>query len=92
MTDGSNSGRIGLIAGNGTLPELVANTLKRDGKDPFIVGIEGEASANLQAFDFITAYTGHPGKVVSALKSAGVTDVVMVGGVRGRPQIRRMRP
>ncbi|MEL6920812.1 MAG: UDP-2,3-diacylglucosamine diphosphatase LpxI [Pseudomonadota bacterium] len=92
MSGASDTGRIGLIAGNGSLPLMVAQTLKMDGANPFVVGIEGEANAQLEEFDFISAYTGHPGKIVSALKRAKVTDVVMVGGVRGRPQLSRVRP
>lgn len=85
-------GRIGLIAGNGALPLLVARTLEMEGNAPFVIGIEGEADRQLEAFDFVSAYTGHPGRVVAALKRAKVTDVVMVGGVRGRPQLHRFIP
>ncbi|MEO0542546.1 MAG: UDP-2,3-diacylglucosamine diphosphatase LpxI [Pseudomonadota bacterium] len=84
--------RIGLIAGNGTLPLLVAETLQLHGKNPFVVGIEGEADPKLRAFDFTSVYTGHVGRVVSALKAAKVTDVVMVGGVRSRPKYHRIIP
>ncbi|MEO1748644.1 MAG: DUF1009 domain-containing protein, partial [Pseudomonadota bacterium] len=89
---GTFAGRVGLIAGNGTLPLLVAKTLEMDGVKPFVVGIEGEYDRQLEAYDFVSAYTGHPGRVVSALKKANVTDVVMVGGVRGRPQLHRFIP
>ncbi|MEM1377605.1 MAG: UDP-2,3-diacylglucosamine diphosphatase LpxI [Pseudomonadota bacterium] len=92
MPDETPSGRIGLIAGNGSLPVMVARTLSINGKSPFIVGIEGEAESALRDFDFVSAYSGHPGKVVSALKKAKVTDVVMVGGVKGRPSLSRLRP
>ncbi|MEL6819127.1 MAG: UDP-2,3-diacylglucosamine diphosphatase LpxI [Pseudomonadota bacterium] len=89
---GKPPGRIGLIAGNGALPLLVAKTLEFDGIRPFVVGIEGEYDPQLETYEFVSAYTGHPGRVVSALKKAKVTDVVMVGGVRGRPQLHRFIP
>ncbi|MEL6435829.1 MAG: UDP-2,3-diacylglucosamine diphosphatase LpxI [Pseudomonadota bacterium] len=84
--------RVALIAGSGALPVMVADALAEAGRDPFVVAIEGEASDALKRHDHVEAYSGHPGVVLRALKASGAQEVVMIGGIRGRPDLRRIRP
>ncbi len=81
--------RIGLIAGNGTFPFLVLRAARQIGHDVVVVGIEGEASPELEplarelggtAFSWIPL--GHLGKCLKALKDGGVRRAVMAGQVK----------
>lgn len=75
--------RIGLIAGSGRFPVLFAETARRRGVEVVAVAHRGETDPELaQAVDAITWV--HPGQLdalIDALKQAGVTRTVMVGGI-----------
>ena len=80
---------IGLIAGNGTFPFLVLRAARQLGHDVVVVGIEGEASPDLDALARElgrTAFTwislGQLGKCVKTLTDAGVRRAVMAGQVK----------
>jgi DUF1009 family protein len=90
--DGDRSGRIAIIAGNGQLPVTVAETLEKQGRNPFIFAIEGEADPALHRFEHETIYTAHIGRLLSTLKKVKPTEVVMIGGVRSRPNLLRIIP
>ncbi len=87
-------GRLGLVAGSGSLPVLLARSLVARGEDaPYVLTITGEARAH----DFAGCETApialeEIGDLVGRLRSAGVTHCVLAGGVASRTSLRRMRP
>ena len=85
-------GRVAIIAGNGRIPVYVAEKLAEEGRDPFIFAVEGEADPELLGYEHAVIGTPEIGKLLSMLKKISPSEVVMVGGVRGRPSLRRLRP
>ncbi len=77
---------VGLIAGSGRLPFLVANGIRKQGRPVIIVGLSGQASPRLMDFadKFVWAGITRPGKWISHLRSNGVHETVMIGGVTKR--------
>jgi len=77
---------LGLIAGNGRFPFLVAAAARRAGRPVVAVAIEEEASPDLaQAVDAIHwVGLGQLGKCIDALRAAGVREAVMAGQVKHR--------
>jgi DUF1009 family protein len=75
---------VGLIAGSGRLPFLVAQGVKNLGRPLIVVGLAGNASPRLQdmADEFVWAGITRPGKWISALRRYGVHETVMIGGVK----------
>ena len=75
--------KIGLIAGWGDLPRAVASEARRKGFSVFAVGLEPVVDESIEQYvdevDFINV--GKLGKIISALKKAGVTRAVMAGKV-----------
>ncbi len=87
----ANDGPVGVIAGNGRLPFLVADGIHARGGVVCAVGLKGSCSPDLaQCCDqFQIAGIARIGKWIRTLKKWGVQEVVMVGGVdHGRKYAR----
>ena len=81
-----SGGPLGLIAGNGRFPFLVAEAARRAGRKVVAVAIREEASADLAAAvdEIHWVGLGQLGRCIDALRGAGVTDAVMAGQVKHR--------
>jgi DUF1009 family protein len=77
---------LGLIAGNGRFPFLVARAAKRAGRRVVAVAIREEAELSLEAEADETHWVslGQLGRAIDALKGAGVHEAVMAGQVKHR--------
>ena len=81
--------KLGIIAGGGALPGLLAAACKTAGRDYFVLGLTGFANAaSLSADAWICV--GELGKAFAALNGAAVKEVVMAGTVR-RPAIAELK-
>lgn len=83
--------RCGMIAGGGSLPVEIARNLTARGVKVHIVMIEGEADDALRAFPHTILNWAELGRAVSALKRAGMKDMIMVGRM-SRPSFATARP
>lgn len=83
--------RVGLLAGSGALPFLIARNLRETGHEPYVISAEGEASADLAEFDGEVLALEHFARVRPALVKAGVTHLVLAGGIGRRPVWHRFR-
>jgi hypothetical protein len=74
---------IGLIAGSGRLPLLFAESARRQGLRVFAVAHKGESDPALErAVDGVQwVRVGQIGKILDALKGAGVRRAAMAGGI-----------
>lgn len=74
---------LGLIAGGGQLPCMVAEGAKAAGLKVVCVGIDDSVSEGLkESVDvFCTAAVARPGSWIRKLRRHGVTDTIMVGSV-----------
>ena len=79
--------RIGLVAGNGRFPLLFAAAARAEGVHVVAVAHRGETSEDLVALvDELTwVRVGELGKLIRALRRAGVRRAVMAGGI-GKPR------
>jgi len=84
---------IGLIAGAGRLPVLVADGIIRAGKSPVIAGLSGFANPILEGLGDSFAWTGltRTGSWIRFLKRHGVKQSVMIGSVRKADMYLSMR-
>lgn len=89
---GKAGGRqIAIIAGSGRIPLYVADQLAAHGDEPFIVAIEGEADTGLLRYPHEFVYPAHVGKFRDILRRIRPDAAVLIGGVRKRPDLRRVR-
>jgi UDP-2,3-diacylglucosamine hydrolase len=79
---------VGLLAGGGLLPTLVAGAVGT----PFIVAFDGQTDPYFAAqYPHRWVRLAAIGATIRALKMAGVSEVVLAGGM-GRPPLRSLRP
>lgn len=83
--------KIAIIAGGGKLPLEVADGAARTGIEPFVVGINGEAGAEISAFDHEFLSWGQLGTLFGLLKERGISHAVFAGSVKRRPDILKMK-
>ncbi|MEL7048592.1 MAG: UDP-2,3-diacylglucosamine diphosphatase LpxI, partial [Pseudomonadota bacterium] len=82
---------IGILAGGGSLPLEIAASLKAQGRRVQIVVLEGEADDLAARPDTIVRNWGQIGGIISAFKSAGCRQILIVGSV-SRPDLTRIKP
>lgn len=84
---------IGLIAGDGRLPFMVAKGAKDVGLKVICVGLAGYAEARLanEVDEFYIVEIARPGSWLRKLKKHGVTKAIMVGGIARRQIYIRRR-
>lgn len=92
-TEDLQGGRVAVIAGGGALPVAVATTLARQGADPFVVVIAGEADdpAAFAQTDHIVIRSEELGRLLPKLKKKGVARLVMAGNMERRPRLTAIR-
>lgn len=91
MPGSTREGRIGILAGGGSLPLEIAHSLAARGAPPFLVLIDGEADADFSGFETTRANWGQIGRMIRSLQQAGCTRLVLAGRVR-RPDLARIKP
>jgi UDP-2,3-diacylglucosamine hydrolase len=81
-----NNPPLGLIAGNGRFPFLVADAARGAGRKVVAVAVKEEASPELAGSvdEIHWVGLGQLGRCIEALKAAGVTEAVMAGQVQHR--------
>jgi DUF1009 family protein len=84
------SGPLGIIAGSGLLPSIVADAAAARGLPLHIVGISGEASPTIERHPHTWVKWGEVGKVFAALDKHGCRDLVIIGAVT-RPDLAHVK-
>ena len=86
--------KIGLIAGNGQFPLLIAQAARSKGWEVCAVGYQGETDPQLA--DHVTVlewlYLGQIKKMIKFFRGNGIKDAVMIGGVTKTKMFTNVRP
>lgn len=83
---------VALIAGGGQTPLYLADRLEARGVPFFVAMIEGDADPALRAYDHMMINVAALGRLEAALKARRIRTIVMLGSVKGRPDINQFRP
>jgi len=83
-------GPLGIIAGRGPLPCVLAESAAARGLPLHIVAIRGEAREEIERFPHTWIKWGEIGKMFAALDKNGCGDLVIIGGVN-RPDLSNVR-
>jgi DUF1009 family protein len=77
-------GPVGLIAGNGRLPFLIAQGARSAGRRVVVVALRGQADGGLRDLADAFAWAGvvRPGRWIRLLRRHGARQAVLAGGVR----------
>ena len=77
---------IAIIAGNGKLPGEIASALRAKGRAVYIFAIEGQADGDFTSYNNVTMELERTGSFFKKLKYHKIKEVVLAGGVIGRPE------
>ncbi|MSP42694.1 MAG: DUF1009 domain-containing protein [Alphaproteobacteria bacterium] len=81
---------LGIIAGSGPLPVLLAGQCRSQGREVFIAGIIGAASPDIASFPHQWIGLGGVGTLMRALRRHKCEEVVFIGAVQ-RPELRHLK-
>jgi len=81
---------LGLIVGAGDLPRAIAFAARDAGRKVFIVPLAGIADGWVADFPHQFFSPGEPGRIIKALKDAGVAEVLLAGKVE-RPRFSELK-
>lgn len=85
-------GKLGIVAGAGSLPARLIDVCRRSGREVFVLAFEDQTDpATVEGVDHAWFRFGAFGAALKALRASGVEELVMVGSIK-RPDIRAMRP
>lgn len=73
---------VGILAGSGRLPEIIAAELARQGTRLFIIALTPATGNWVKAYRHADVPVTHLSRLVGELKSAGVKTIVLAGGLR----------
>lgn len=90
--DANTVGRVAIIAGGGSLAVRVAEELAARGRDPFVIAVQGEADPALLRYEHTVIGVAQIGALIATLRRISPSDVVMIGGITRRPNLRQIRP
>lgn len=76
------TGPIGIIAGGGGLPATVARAAQSQGRDVFIIALEGFADPGISAFPGVRLRMSQASRIIASLRQNGCREVVMVGSLK----------
>jgi UDP-2,3-diacylglucosamine hydrolase len=79
--------RIGILAGSGRLPPLLAEAILLNGHIPFIVNLNDQPLDWQSPYEHVNISVTNLSKLVRALREAQVSTVVFAGGISQRPKL-----
>lgn len=86
-----NGRRIGILAGGGSIPREIADSVAARRVPVFIVALESEADASFAPHPSAVVNWGQIARMVQLFRDSGTTDIVIVGRV-SRPNLANVRP
>jgi DUF1009 family protein len=87
----ADRGPLTVVAGGGPVPLIVADAAAGEGRSVFIVGIDGEAEAAIERYPHEYLKWGQFGRLEALLEAHGTKEVVLVGTIRVRPDLKDMK-
>ncbi len=84
--------KLGILAGGGQIPVLLARSCDEQGIKTFIIGFDGHVDYDaISGLDHRIVRLGAVGTTISTLKKQEIKDLVLVGSIK-RPGVMDLRP
>lgn len=84
-------GPLAIIAGGGPVPRIVADAAARAGRPVFIAGIDGEADESITGHPHEFIKWGQFGRLEALLAEHGTKELVLVGTIMTRPDVKNLK-
>jgi len=86
----AESAPLGIVAASGFLPIQIARVASDSGRPVHIVGLEGLHHPAIAEFSHVSVKWGQVGRLVTFFRDNSVAEVVIIGAVDQRPDIRQL--
>lgn len=83
-------GPVAIVAGTGSLPELLANSITRSGREVFLILMGGFSPEWATGYNSFEAAFEKPGRVFKALSKIGCREVIFAGAMI-RPRLNPLK-
>ena len=83
--------RVAILSGGGSLPMILADSIKRGGGDAHIVAVRGEADPRIESYPHTWVTWGSVNAILSALKRES-DGTMMIAGSVSRPDLLHLQP
>lgn len=83
--------KLGIAAGGGVLPLMLAEAARTQGREVFIVGVKGAAGPSIEAWPHAWVRVGAMGRFARLFKQAACEDIAIIGTMI-RPRLRDIVP
>lgn len=84
--------KLGILAGGGSAPGILARACAEQGLEVFVVGFEGQTDpALLGLHPHLLTKLGRTAKVMDVLRERGIEDIVLIGSIK-RPSLKELAP
>jgi DUF1009 family protein len=81
---------LAILCGSGAFPLEVAADARREGREPFLIGVIGSSEPSIEAYPHVWVRMGEVGKLFAALKERAIAEIVIVGAM-ARPEFADLR-
>ncbi len=81
---------LGIIAGGGELPLAVAEAVRQEGREVFILALSGAADKAVEQYSHAWNSLGEVGRAMQVLRNHGVEEVLLAGKV-ARPRFNEVK-
>lgn len=85
-------GRLAILAGRGSFPQVVASAARDLAHNPFVFAITGEADQDWSGYDTAELNIGNLAAFMDTVRRESIGSVVLAGGIARRPGLRDIRP
>ena len=82
---------LGIIAASGSLPRVAADVAAAEGRDVFIITLDGISDGDFSGYASRQHDIGAMAAIIADLKAAGCVDVVLAGQLL-RPKLQSLKP
>lgn len=83
---------MGILAGRGSFPQVVAASARELEHNPFVFTIDGEADQDWSGYDTASLNIGNLSAFMDIVRREAIGTVVLAGGIARRPGLRDIRP
>jgi DUF1009 family protein len=83
--------KIGLIAGDGDLPEKIIAECMKSGREIFVISISQHKPPSFTKVPHLSLNIGSVGKAIKTFRAENVKEIVFAGGLK-RPKLTALRP
>jgi UDP-2,3-diacylglucosamine hydrolase len=87
LTPTLSNDKIAILAGEGRLPHILADTIAQSGQNPFVINLNNTEKNWMLNFHTTNVKVTQISKLITILRTQNISTLVMAGGIYTRPKV-----